>query len=156
MNTAIKLHTSEVRSSVLIHGTALSILYIIFLLSMKMAGLLYITELRIFNYVMLGLVCFYQIKKWIRKDTYVPFLRVFSTVLLTGLLSFFLFSIFTFFYSKADKEMSQLFQAAVPASLTIPHIVVFFEGTAASIIAGFIAMQYFRRFEEGPRFTSKA
>jgi hypothetical protein len=137
--------------SVLIHGGICCVLYIVFMLIMRAAGLIHVTELRFVNYVILCLVCLFEIRTIIkRRETYVPFLQVFSTAFFTGLWSFFLFSIFLFVYAKFDTELNYLFRNQdVPVFKNFPSIFVFFEGSAISIITAFINMQYFRRFEEG-------
>jgi hypothetical protein len=142
---------SRMRTSVLVYGTVCCALYIVFLLLMKMAGLMHVTELRMVNYVILCLVGFYQIRKMVKQShSYVPFLGVFATVLFTGLWSFFLFSVFLYAYTRFDIALSELFVKSTHGYFPqMPSVIIFFEGTAASIIVGFINMQYFRRFEEG-------
>jgi hypothetical protein len=118
---------------------------------MKMLNLMHVTELRMINYLILCLVCLYQIKRQVNKaGAYVPFLQVFFTTFFTGLFSFFLFSVFLFAYTRFDIELGELFVQHVPLSLRqLPTAVILFEGSAASIIVGFINLQYFRRYEEG-------
>lgn len=146
-----KIPFTKVRNSIALYGTISCVLYIAFLLLMKMLNLMHITELRMVNYVILCLVCLFQIKRWINKTgSYVPFLQVYLTALSTGIFSFALFSIFLFLYSRYDIELNELFIKNSGETLrTFPTIVVFFEGSAISIIVAFINLQYFRRFEEG-------
>jgi len=144
---------SRMRTSVLVYGTVCCALYIVFLLVMKIFGFMQVTELRMVNYVILCLVSFYQIKRMIKQShTYVPFLGVYGTVLFTGTWSFFLFSVFLLVYSRFNIELSDLFMKATHGYFSVmPSIVIFFEGTAASIIVALINMQYFRRYEEGEK-----
>jgi hypothetical protein len=123
------------------------------MLVMKLAGFLEITELRMVNYVILCLVCMYEIRKWVRdRETYVPFLQVFGTSFFTGLWSFFLFSVFLFVYAKFDPQLTELFaQQPLVVFSNFPSILIFFEGSAVSIIVALINLQYFRRFEEGEK-----
>ena len=146
-----KIPFAKVRNSIALYGTISCVLYIAFLLLMKMLNLMHITELRMVNYVILCLVCLFQIKRWVTKTgAYVPFLQVYLTALGTGIFSFALFSIFLFFYSRYDIELNELFiQNSGETLRTFPTVVVFFEGSAISIIVAFINLQYFRRFEEG-------
>jgi hypothetical protein len=151
--TSPELPMSKVRTTVLIYGTICCVLYIIFLLLMKAVGLMHVTELRMVNYVILCLMCLFEIRKWIRtRHTYVPFLQVFATAFFTGLWSFLLFSAFCYVYSNYDEELRRLFfENTYGVFPNVPSIVLFFEGSAASIIVAFINMQYFRRYEEGEK-----
>ncbi|MCW3076751.1 MAG: hypothetical protein JWO32_1360 [Bacteroidetes bacterium] len=146
-----ELPMSKITKSVMIHGGISCVLYIVFMLIMKLVGLLEVTELRMVNYVILCLVCLYEIRKWIkRREAYVPFLQVFATAFFTGLWSFFLFSVFLFIYSRFDFQLNELFMKhPMGVFKNVPSIMIFFEGSAASIIVGLITMQYFRRYEEG-------
>jgi len=144
---------SQMRNSILIYGTVCCIIYIAFLLLMKLFGLMRVTELRFVNYLILCLVCLYQIKHWIKQTgAFVPFLQVLGTVLFTGIWSFILFSVFLFVYTKYDQELSELFVRKTMGTFpAVPSIVILFEGAGASIIVAFINMQYFRRYEEGEK-----
>ncbi|MBL0047403.1 MAG: hypothetical protein IPP32_04800 [Bacteroidetes bacterium] len=78
------------------------------------------------------------------------FFECFDYRFFTGLFSFLLFSIFTYFYSKFDAEMADLLLKSTQNFISsMPSIVILLEGSAASIIVAFICMQYFRKFEEG-------
>jgi len=149
--TSPELPLSKVTKSVLTYGSISCVFYILFMLIMKVAGFLEVTELRMVNYVILCLVCLYEIRKWVKnRETYVPFLQVFGTAFFTGLWSFFLFSVFLFVYSKFDAQLSALFaQQHVALFHNVPSILIFFEGSAVSIIVALINLQYFRRYEEG-------
>jgi hypothetical protein len=149
--TSPELPMRKIVRSVLVYGGISCVFYIAFMLLMKLVGLLVVTELRMVNYVILCLVCMYEIRQWIKnRETYVPFLQVFATAFFTGLWSFFLFSVFLFVYSKFDTQLNELFaQQPVQMFENFPSILIFFEGSAVSIITALINLQYFRRFEEG-------
>jgi hypothetical protein len=148
---------TKVRNSILRFGIICSVLYIVFFLLMSAFGLAHITAFRIVNYVFLWAVCFYGIKKWMSKSgAFVPFLTVFGITFFTGMLSFLLFSIFLFLYSRFDSSFTRLVSVNVPTFLReYPSVLVFCEGAAISIIIGFINMQYFRRYEEGEAEVKK-
>jgi hypothetical protein len=154
VNTANEISRSKVRSSILSHGIFLAAFYIVFFLIMKFFNLVYITELRVVNYIVLFLTAFYQLKKLVDKGkNYVPYLRGFGAIFFTGILSSLLFSIFLFVYGKFDPDIDKFFWENIPLgpvySLPIPYITIFFEGSAISIIAALTVMQYFRKYEEG-------
>jgi hypothetical protein len=109
------------------------------------------------NYVMLYLICLYQIKKWINQTgRYVFFLQVLGTVFYTGVWSFVLFSVFLAIYVRFDETLAELFSQNVPDIFDfMPSIIILFEGLGASIIIAFIQMQYFRRYEEGEETLKK-
>jgi hypothetical protein len=142
---------AKVRNSILRFGVICSVFYIIYFLLMRAFGLTHITALRAVNYLVLFAVCFYGIKKWVSKTkAYVPFLTVFGITFFSGLFSFLLFSIFLFFYMRFDTSFNEVVSEYVPSIFRdYPSVLVFFEGSAISIIVGFINMQYFRRYEEG-------
>jgi hypothetical protein len=146
-----RIPTVKVRNSILMWGALCAVCYIVFLMIMKMAGLLNVTGLRAVNYIILFLVCFFGIRKWVFKtEHYVPFLTVFITSLFTGLVSFALFCIFLILYSQYDTELTNLFRESAPTGFrAVPSTVVIFEGAAVSLVVAFINMQYFRRYEEG-------
>ena len=146
-----KISFVKMRNSILSYGFISSLLYIVFLLLMKVAGLIHVTELRMINYVILCLVIIYQIKRWVFKTgAYVPFLQVFFTALFTGITSFVFFSVFLFLFTRLDPEFNALFIQHTPqAFLFFPTITILCEGAAVSIIVAFINLQYFRRYEEG-------
>lgn len=148
---AAKISFTKMRNSILTHALISCLFYIGFLLLMKMLHLMHITELRMVNYVILCLVCMYQIKKWVMKTgAYIPFLQVFLTALFTGIASFVFFSTFLYIYTRFDVELNELFvNNTHEVFSSLPTIVVFFEGTAVSIIVALINLQYFRRYEEG-------
>jgi hypothetical protein len=152
-----ELPMAKIRKTVLVYGSVCAVFYIAFMLIMKLVGLLHITELRMVNYVILCLVCLFEIRQWIKqRHTYVPFLQVFGTAFFTGLWSFLLFSAFCYVYSRYDAELRQLFfENTYGVFPNVPSIVLFFEGSAASIIVAFINMQYFRRYEEGEKSPDK-
>lgn len=139
------------RNSIFSYAGTACLLYIAFLLLMKLINLMHVTELRMVNYVLLCLICIYQIKRWVNKTgSYIPFLQVFFTAFFTGLFSFVFFCVFLLVYTKFDTELNELFVQNAPATFRfLPSIVIFFEGSAASIIVALINLQYFRRYEEG-------
>jgi len=148
---AAKISLTKMRNSILGYGAVSCAFYIVFLLLMKALNLLHVTELRMVNYVILCLVCIYQIKRWVYKTgAYVPFLQVFFTALFTGIASFIFFSIFLYVYARFDTAFNEMFVRNIPESLRFfPSIVIVSEGSAMSIIVAFINLQYFRRYEEG-------
>ncbi|HXB41860.1 MAG TPA: hypothetical protein VNZ49_15065 [Bacteroidia bacterium] len=139
------------------NGILCCVMYIVFLLLMQAFNLLHITQLRVVNYIILWLVCIYQVKKWITKNgTYVPFLQVLGATFFTGIWSFLLFSIFLFFYTRYNTYLAELFIKHTEGFTgDIPSVVILFEGSGVSIIVAFINMQYFRRYEEGETFPEK-
>jgi hypothetical protein len=141
----------QMRNSVLLFGAIGCACYIVFMLIMRAANLLHVTELRWVNYVILCLLCIVEIKRWVtRTGKFVPFLQVFSVSFFTGIFSFLLFSIFIDIYSAFDPQMKQILAENVPHAFEyLPSTVLFLEGSAISIITALICLQYFRRYEEG-------
>ena len=151
MLRSAKISISKMKREIFIYGLISGILYIVSLLSFKYLNLLHIRTLRIFNYVALTLISLYQVHHWIKKSGgYIPFLEVFFTVLFTGAFSFAILGIFIFIYSFSDPYLTELFiVSSNDHSKLVPAIVVFFEGSGASIIVSLIVMLYASKFEEG-------
>ncbi|HEY1040845.1 MAG TPA: hypothetical protein VGF30_15625 [Bacteroidia bacterium] len=148
---AAKISARKTRNSILAYGFVASLLYAVFLLTMKMVNLMHVTELRMVNYVILFFVCMIQIKRWITKTgAYVPFLKVFTMSFFTGIFSFLVFNLFLYIYTQFDVELNKLFIETVAKPFQFqPTVVIMLEGSAISIIVAFINMQFFRRYEEG-------
>jgi hypothetical protein len=151
MLQSAKISFSKMRNSILSYGFICCALYVVFLLLMKVFNLMHVTELRMVNYVILCLVCIYQMKRWIHKTgSYIPFLQVFFTAFFTGVASFVFFTAFLFAYTRLDAELNELFIQNAPDTFRfLPSIIILFEGSAISIITALINLQYFRRYEEG-------
>ncbi len=142
---------SKVRTGIFVVGTLCGLSYIGFFLLMSALGLMHITELRVFNYVVLVGATFLMIRKWIvESHHYVPFLKVVATAFFTGLWSFILLAAFLVFYSMYDPALYDLFLLKTGGTFsTYPQFVVLFEGAGASIVTAFFMMQYFRKYEDG-------
>jgi hypothetical protein len=146
-----KIPVTKVRNSIVVFAAISCGFYILFLLLMQAFDLMHVTGLRVVNYLFLFAVCFAGIRRWIyQSEHFVPFLTVFTTCLVTGVLSFIMFGLFLMIYSGFNTELNDLFNRHAPDALrSVPTAMVLFEGTAVSIIVAFINMQYFRRYEEG-------
>ncbi|MBL7930405.1 MAG: hypothetical protein JNL60_00800 [Bacteroidia bacterium] len=151
MLRSAKITLAESRNSILKYGFIACLFYIAFLLLMRVLNLHTITELRMVNYVFLCVLCIVEIKRQVTKGKgYVPFLEVFFESFFTGVVSFLLFSVFLFFYTRFDEEMNEIILSRASETLKqIPTAIILFEGAAVSIVVALINLQYFRRYEEG-------
>ena len=142
---------SKIKKSILVYSIINCLCYIIFLMLFKFFSLLHIWGLRMINYAILGVISLYQVKHWIKEyKGYVRFLKVFATVLVTGVFSFALFAAFIFVYSWFDPYLNELYVThSVGQIRLIPSVVIFFEGTGGSIVVALIAMIYASRYEDG-------
>lgn len=145
---------SKIRTGIFVVGTVCGLSYIGFFLLMTALGLMHITELRVFNYVVLVAATFFMIRKWIvESHHYIPFLKVVATAFFTGLWSFILLAAFLVAYSIYDPALYDLFLLKTGGTFaTWPQFVVLFEGAGASIVTAFFMMQYFRKYEDGPPY----
>jgi hypothetical protein len=150
-NKPAKIADSKIRSGIFVVGTVCGLSYIGFFLLMKAFGLMHVTELRVFNYIVLVGATFLMLRKWIMESHhYIPFLKVVSTSFFTGLWSFILLSVFMIVYSYYDRELYDLFVLKTAGTFdSWPQFIVLFEGAGASIVTAFFMMQYFRRYEDG-------
>src|ERR1041384_5841378 len=141
-----RIPVTKVRNSILKWGAMCCAIYIVFMLLMQAFNLLEVTGLRAVNYLVLFIVCFAGIKRWVsQSEHFVPFLTVFTTALLTGVFSFALFSIFLMIYAGFNPTLNDLFNKHAPDTLrSITSVLILIEGAAVSIIVAFINMQYFR------------
>lgn len=150
-NKPAYISDAKIRTGIFVVGTLCGLSYIGFFMLMKAFGLMHVTELRVFNYVVLVGATFLMIRKWIA-DThhYIPFLKVVATSFFTGLWSFILLSAFLVLYSLVDRELYDLFLLKTGGTFdSWPQFVVLFEGAGASIVTAFFMMQYFRKYEDG-------
>lgn len=150
-NKPAHIPDSKIRTGIFVVGTICGLSYIGFFLLMSALGLMHVTELRVFNYVVLVGATFLMIRKWIAESHhYIPFLKVVSAAFFTGLWSFILLAAFMYVYSLYNRELYELFQLKTGGSFNSwPQFVVLFEGAGASIVTAFFMMQYFRRYEDG-------
>jgi len=117
--------------------------YIVFMLVVKYTGLLHVSGMRTINYAILAIFSIFQIKSLAKQQLHFPFLEVFSVTIVTGTISFFLFSIFLFFYSFFDPYLNNLYIMDVEKTPRLaPPLLMFFEGSGISVIIGLIAMEY--------------
>jgi hypothetical protein len=148
---------SRIRAGIFAVGSLCGLSYIVFFLIMKALNLVHITELRVFNYVVLVAATFFMLRKWVMESHhYIPFLKVVGAAFFTGLWSFILFSVFLIIYTHFDYELYNLFLLKTHGTFdTWPEFVVLFEGAGASIVTAFFMMQYFRRYEDGHPFPEQ-
>ncbi len=146
-----KISTSKMLNSILLYGTLCCLFYILFLMLMKSISLMQVTGFRLINYVMLCIVCLYQINQWINQTgSYVPFLKVFFTAFFTGVWSFIVFTFFLFIYGEFNTHLTELFVRNVSGVFTsVPFIVILLEGIGVSVIIALINVQYFLKYEKG-------
>lgn len=141
----------KIRTGIFVVGTICGLSYIGFFLLMSALGLMHVTELRVFNYIVLVGATFLMLRKWIAETHhYIPFLKVVATAFFTGLWSFILLAAFMYVYSFYNRELYDLFILKTAGTFNSwPQFVVLFEGAGASIVTAFFMMQYFRRYEDG-------
>jgi hypothetical protein len=146
-----KISFSKIKKTVFVFGIVNFVVYVILFLVFKYLNFLNITSLWIVNYVTLTLISLYQVHKLVKQSGgYVPFLQTFCMIFFTGSWSFILFGIFIFIYAWFDPYLNQLFDMdADSQSRLVSAILVFFEGSGASIIIALIAMFYSSRYEDG-------
>lgn len=148
----------KIRRGIFVVGSLCGLSYIGFFLLMSAFGLMHVTELRAFNYLVLLGASFLMLRKWIRDSHhYVPFLKVFSTTFFTGMWSFIILSAFLIIYSQYNTELHDLFILKTQGTFTtFPQFVVLFEGAGASMVAALLMMQYFRRYEDGHPYSKES
>lgn len=150
MLKAARITIFKARKTILLFSAFNLAFFIGFMMLVKYTGLLHVTGLRTVNYVFLTVFSLLHIKRLIKVfNAYIPFLEVMCITFLTGTISFFLFSIFIFFYSFVDPYLNSLFIMDTEGmSRLVPPLLVFFEGSGISIIVGLIAMIYSEKFSD--------
>lgn len=150
MLQAAKISATKMQKSIFKFAVIECAFYIAFALSFKFLNLLHIWGLSMVNYFVLAVISIFQVHSWIKRSGgYVPFLQAFFTALFTGSVSFVLFAIFILVYSFSDPYFAKLFITHTEnTGRLIAPIVVFFEGTGASIIVGLISSFYAARYED--------
>jgi len=110
---------------------------------MRLLNILHVYGVEMINYVVLCIICFYQTRERSVRQGYVSFLATFGISFFTGVISFFVFALFVYRYSRIDPYLNQIY-LHIPRNhqeLT-PFIFMFFEGSAASIIVSLIVALY--------------
>ncbi|MBL7933295.1 MAG: hypothetical protein JNL60_15420 [Bacteroidia bacterium] len=117
--------------------------YVVFMLIVKYTNLLHVAGMRTINYAILAILSIVQVKSLAKQEIHFPFLEVFSVTIVTGTISFFLFSIFLFFYSFFDPYLNNLYIMDIEYTPRLaPPLLMFFEGSGISVIIGLITMEY--------------
>jgi hypothetical protein len=140
----------DMKQSVILFALANFVIYLVLFFIFRTLGLLHMSGLRMLNYVPLTLMCCYQIKRIVRqRNEFLPFLQAFILAIVTGTGSFIAFAIFIFIYSKLDPYFSGLYFSDPNGAVRLtPFIVLFFEGSAGSIIVGLVAAMYSEKFAD--------
>ncbi len=148
---AAKISRKELMKSVFLYAIINCVIFIVTVMAFKYLNLLHVWGLRITHYVIVIFVCLYQARRIIRKHgAYLPFLRAFSLSLFTGILAFALYGLFILLYSLFDPYLAKIFITdSQDDNILIPALIVFFEGSGASIIVALIVMIFAARFEDG-------
>ncbi|MES2513146.1 MAG: hypothetical protein V4580_03345 [Bacteroidota bacterium] len=134
----------DMKQNILVFALANLGVYLLIFFIMRALGLLHISGLRMVNYIPLTFLCCYQVKHMaLKTKEYLPFLQAFLLAIITGTASFVFFAVFIFIYSKLDPYFASLYFSDPNGSLRLtPFIVLFFEGSAGSIIVGLIVAMY--------------
>jgi hypothetical protein len=127
--------------------------YVALFFIFRAIGLLHLSGLRMLNYITLGFVCCYQIDRWVKKGgVHESFLQAFLIAFVTGSVSFVFFAAFIFIYSLTDPYfMSLYFNNSDGTIKMAPFIIIFFEGSAGSIIVGLVAAMYSEKYKDKTR-----
>jgi hypothetical protein len=131
------------RKNSIIYGFLSAVIYLLLFFIMRLLNILHVYGVEMINYIALCIICFYQTKIRFRSQGYLSFLSTFGITFFTGAVSFFLFAIFIYVYSRLDPFLNQIY-LHIPNNnqqLT-PFILIFFEGSAASVIVSLIVALY--------------
>jgi hypothetical protein len=140
----------DMKQNIIVFSLANFVIYLLLFFIFRAAGLLHVSGLRMLNYIPLTLMCCYQIRRIvININEFLPFLQAFILAIVTGTASFIAFAIFIFVYSKLDPYFAGLYFNDPNGTLRLtPFIVLFFEGSAGSIIVGLISAMYSEKFAD--------
>jgi len=150
MLKAAKISLPKMASNIVLFAGINFVVYVALFLSLKYMNVLNLSGFLMLNYVTLAFVSLYQIHALIKKNqAYIPFLESFVLIFLTGTLSFMFFSIYIFIYSWLDPLLYELFiMDSGDQNKLIAAMLIFFEGSGASIVIGLIAMFYSGRYQD--------
>jgi hypothetical protein len=128
-----------------------ALVYILYFFIMKVAGLIYITELRFINYALYAIIGYYALKA-VKRDGggTIYYLQGLGVSFIVGALSFVFFGIFVFFYSLINPFFNETIWSMYPTAnvlgqFTAPFLIAS-EGIGMSVILSLCLMQYFRIF----------
>ena len=141
-NTSAKTHISER------YGLFIALGLIIFFFIMRIFGLLYVVELRVFN-VIIMIVGIATAIKTLRKrhPEEFTYFKGMGTGILTGIIGAILFGLFVFFYvSFIDTGLMQNIVENEPMGRFmnpyIVSVVIVVEGIASALLVSFVTMNY--------------
>lgn len=151
MAKVLNISNSKTMLSIVTFGALNAAIFISLVLAYKYLGLLHFWGLRVTNYVVFIVSSLVQLRRLIARDqAVIPFLGSFILVLFTGVVAFALYAVFIFIYSFADPDLAEMFiTGADQAGHLTPAVIVFFEGSGASIVVALVGMVYTSRFEDG-------
>lgn len=131
------------RNNSIIYGFICTIAYIIVFFVERILNVLHITGIEMINYVILCFICFHQTKQRFIRQGYLSFLKTFGITFFTGTISFFLFAVFIYVYSRINPMIHEIYLHIPEKQQDLtPLTLIFFEGSAASIIIALIVALY--------------
>jgi len=147
----------DMKKNILVFSIINFVIYVLLFILFRSLNLLHLSGLRMLNYVTLGIVSCYQIDRWTKRGgPYLPFLKAFLRASITGTISFIFFAIFIFIYAKTDPYFTSLyFDDSHTTNKFIPFIIIFFEGSAGSVIVGLIVGIYSEKYTAKPSTGSR-
>lgn len=121
-----------------------------YFLAMKLFGVIYIVELRIFNLFILIAGVWFALKEFLRQTgDEVVYLRALMLGVFTSLVAVAPFALFILFYLQWDSTfMTYVIENEMFGQYLNPFIVsflIFFEGTISGFFIAFTAMQYLKK-----------
>jgi len=123
---------------------------ITYFLIMNLVGLVYIVELRVFNFVILAYGVWLALKKYVNHTgDEIVYLRSLILGVLTSLIAVAPFAIFIFIYMSTDVAfMQHIVENEIFGQYLNPYIVsflIFFEGMISGFFIAFTLMQYMKK-----------
>ena len=141
-----------IKNNGIYYGIFTGIALILYFLLMKLLGLEHIFELRMFNFVIMGVGVYFALRlRYFILHEKVGYLRGLMTGLRTGFTALFIFVIFMSVYVMVfDRNILEIMEVkgAWGSAGTIYELagIVVIEGAAGVFILAFMNMQYFKRY----------
>lgn len=132
------------------YGLLATVGLIVYFLIMKLLGLIYIVELRVFNFLILSYCVWRALTEFIKQtEDEMVYLRTLVLGVFTSLIATLPFAIFIFIYMNYDSAfMAHIIEYEMFGRYLNPYIIsflIFFEGMISGYFIAYVLMQYMKK-----------
>jgi hypothetical protein len=144
-----------------IYGTLIALGLIVYFFIMYMVGLVYITELRLFNVFIMIAGVYFALRQYRRTHRgHIDYFHAFTTGMATAAIGAATFALFLFVYLLIDKNLMQIIAENAPLGFYLdPYLASFsilIEGTFSGLFVTFLLSNFLATRNPVPRVKGKS